>query len=171
MTKRWIAATFHGDQDLRAAAETCAGAGLHVDVYSPYPLEWTSEVLKLPRSPMPKLVATGALLGAISGYLLQWFCNAYDWPLDVGGRPPHSLPVFLPITFEMTILIGALAGFFGLLAVLGLPRLWHPLFEIEDFRSASIDRSWLGVAVDPELVGKTSEQLRALGATVVVVAP
>jgi hypothetical protein len=96
--------------------------------------------------------------------------NAVDYPLDVGARPPHAAPAFVPITFEMTVLAAAFAAFFGLLWLLGLPALWHPVFEGAGFERASVDGFWLGIdARDPifsrEQVTADLERVGALSVT------
>ena len=79
---------------------------------------------------------------------MQWFMVGVDWPINVGGRPPHSPPAFIPVTFELGVLFAALSIFFGLFVLWGMPRLHHPVFEVEAFRSASVDGLWLSAAVE-----------------------
>jgi hypothetical protein len=79
-----------------------------------------------------------------------------DYPLNVGGRPYHSAPAFIPITFEMAVLFAATAALVSAIVLGGLPRLWHPVFEVDGFERATIDRFWLAVcagdaAIDPAL--------------------
>ncbi len=114
-----------------------------LDVYSPYPVREIETALGIPRSRIPFFAGGAALVGGSGAYGLQWWMNAYDYPLDVGGRPPHMPAAFVPITFEMAVLAAAFAIFLAVLAFAGLPRLWHPVFEVEGFESASIDRFWL----------------------------
>jgi hypothetical protein len=85
------------------------------------------------------------LTGAAVGYLIQFWTKAIDYPINVGGRPDDSAPAFIPITFETAILFGALSTFFGLLWLCRLPRLWHPVFEVEGFERTTTDRFWLCV--------------------------
>jgi Protein of unknown function (DUF3341) len=121
-----------------------------LDAFSPYPVHGAEEAAGMRRSPLDWIVFPLGLLGAGVAYLLQWYCNAYDYPLNVGGRPPHSAPAFLLITFEMGVLSAAVGGFITYLALTGLPELWSPVFEVEGFDSASIDRFWVAVdARDP----------------------
>ena len=88
------------------------------------------------------------VVGAVSGYLLQWWTVGVDWPLNVGNRPPHSAPAFIPVTFELGVLFASLGIFLGLLfGYFRFPRIHHPVFEVEAFRSASIDGLWLSAAV------------------------
>ena len=76
---------------------------------------------------------------------MQWFCNSYDYPIDVGGRPLHSAPAFIPITFEMTILAASLTAVIGVFVAARLPRLWQPIFEAEGFDRTFVDRFFIGL--------------------------
>jgi hypothetical protein len=105
------------------------------------------------------------VLGGGVGYLVQWWCNARAFPINVGGRPLHSVPAFIPITFESAVLAASLTGFFSMLALSELPRLNHPLFEVEGFDRASVDRFFIGVdQADPRFDERVREELTALGA-------
>lgn len=143
---------------------------LELDTYTPYPVHGLDEVLGLRRSKVPLVILIAGLCGAITGYLLQWYVAAYDYPLNVGGRPAHAIPAFVPITFEMGVLFAAIAALVALLAFAGLPRLWHPVFEVAGFERATIDRFWLSVdAADPRFRReRTASELEALGALTVV---
>ena len=114
-----------------------------LDVYSPYPVREIEAALAIPRSRIPYWAGAAAVLGGTGAYGLQWWMNAYNYPLDVGGRPPHMPAAFVPITFEMAVLAASFTAFLAVLTFAGLPRLWHPVFETEGFESASIDRFWL----------------------------
>lgn len=157
---------------LEAARTLRAGGRARLDLHSPYPLHGAEEALGLRRSTVP-LVALGAgVVGAASGYLMQWYMVGFDWPLNVGGRPPHSAPAFIPVTFELGVLFAALAIFFGLLAgYFGFPRVHHPAFEVEAFRSATIDGLWLSAEVDAGEAETTAAELRRLGARQVSIVP
>ena len=137
-----------------------------LDAFSPYPVHGAEEAAGMERSPLGWIVFPFALGGAATAYLLQWYCNAFDYPLNVGGRPPHSAPAFIPITFEMGVLTASVVGLIAYFVLTGLPELWSPVFEIEGFERASIDRFWVGVDVrDPRFEGAEVEQaLAELGA-------
>ena len=82
-------------------------------------------------------------MGGASGYLMQWWMSAVDYPLNIGGKPPHSWPAFVVITFEMTILFAGISAVLGMLALNGLPMPYHPVFNVPRFAFASKDRFFL----------------------------
>lgn len=136
-----------------------------IETYTPFSVPGLDEQLGPSSSRLPKFVFGGGLLGAILGYGVQWYANVWVYPMNVGGRPVHSVPAFVPATFEATVLGAALVAFVGLLVALGLPAPWHPVFEIEGFERASIDRFWLAIDMADPLYHRdqTEEALRALG--------
>lgn len=164
--KAWVLAEFEREAPLLEAVRALRAAGHNgLDVHSPYPLHGTDEALGLRRSTVP-LVALGAgVVGAVSGYLLQWGTVSFLWPLNVGNRPPHSPPAFIPVTFELGVLFASLAIFLGLLfAYFRFPRVHHPVFEVEAFRSASIDALWISAEVDAGEADPVAGELRRMGA-------
>jgi hypothetical protein len=173
MTRSYVLAEFEREAALLDAARALRAQGHQgLDIHSPYPLHGSDEALGLKRSSVP-LVALGAgVTGAVSGYLLQVGTVAHLWPLNVGGRPPHSAPAFVPVTFELGVLFSALAIFGGLLfAYFRFPRVHHPVFEVEAFRSASIDALWLSAEVEEAAAEKVGAELRRLGARHVSIVP
>jgi hypothetical protein len=142
--------------------ETAKG---EVETYTPYPVHGVDEALALKKSIVPKMVGTAALCGVIGGYLLLWWCSTVAYPINVGGRPLHSAPAFIPITFECGVLLSALTAFFGTLAYMGYPRLYHPVFESAGFRRASVDRFWVSVqVVGDDDKNAIESELKSLGA-------
>ena len=165
--KRYVLGDFGQDEGaLYAAARALRGLGPNaLDIHSPYPLHGADEALGLARSSVPLVALTAGVIGAATGYALQWWTVGIDWPLNVGGRPPHSAPAFIPVTFELAVLFSAGAIFFGLLlAYFRFPRTHHPVFEVEAFRSASIDALWLSAEVPAAEAERVAEELRRLGA-------
>jgi hypothetical protein len=133
-------------EDLLRAVRALQGRGYRrIDAFTPYPVQGLEEALYLPRSPLNWCVLPIALAGAGIGYLLQYWCNGVDYPLDVGGRPLHSAPAFIPITFESGVLAASLTACFVWLLLCHLPQLYSPLFDVPGFERASIDRFWVGV--------------------------
>ncbi len=122
-----------------------------VDAFTPFPSHDVIHALHLPPSRLPWIVLTGGILGACFGYGLQYWTSVIDYPLNIGGRPLHSWPYFIPITFECTILFAALAAVFGMLALNRLPTPYHPVFNDPKFALASRDAFFICVeATDPE---------------------
>jgi hypothetical protein len=173
--RHWVLGEFGQNEGaLYAAARALRAAGqTSLDIHSPYPLHGADDALGLRRSTVPLLALVAGVTGAASGYLLQWWTVGIDWPLNVGGRPPHSAPAFIPVTFELGVLFASGAIFLGLLFwYFRLPRTYHPVFEVEAFRSASIDTYWLSAEVEPTDSDRVAAELRRLGARQVsVVAP
>jgi hypothetical protein len=118
-----------------------------VDTHTPYPVHGLEEALGIRRVKIPTLVLCAALTGATLGYLMMWWMNAVDFPINVANRPPHSAPAFIPITFESMVLLGGTTSFFGLFALLRLPQPYHPVFEWESFTRAAVDGFFLSVEV------------------------
>lgn len=128
---------------LRAIEEARAAGYRDMDAYTPFPVEEVSEALGHHRSILPLLVLAGGILGAAGGFALQYWTSVIDYPLNVGGRPYNSYISFIPVVFECTILVAAFVTVFGMLALNGLPRPHHPIFNANDFALASRDRFFL----------------------------
>lgn len=144
-----------GDALLAAARAARAHGYARLEAYTPFPLPGLDELVGLRRNHIPLLTLLGGIAGGAGTYFLQWYSAVVDYPINVGGRPLHSWPSFLPATFEITILGAALAAAIGMLALNGLPRLHHPLFELEQFELATRNRFFLCLpardpAFDPE---------------------
>jgi hypothetical protein len=159
-----VVAEFETPEAFAAAyASLCDRGYTRLSSWTPYPVR--SVVNRLPESRVAPIMLVAAIAGAVFAYAVQWWCNAVNYPINVGGRPLHSVVAFIPITFETTVLFSALAGFFATLALCGLPRLWHPLAEVPGSERVTIDRFWLGVdAADPLFADAVEEDLVRLGA-------
>ena len=166
LARRGQYAAFASDDAAVAAARHLAQQGCQLlDAYTPRPVEALEELVEPGRSNLNRSVFVAGCLGAVTGLGLQWFCNAWDYPLNVGGRPPFALPAFIPITFEATVLFAACAAFFGFMWRAGLPWLTHPAFEVPGFERASVDQFFLLVGPAPALSEEAlGELLLELGA-------
>lgn len=153
-------------QTLKALAGLRDKGFADMELYSPYPVPEAYPLLGIKRSPMPALILAGGIIGGCSGLAMQLWMNGIDYPINVGGKPLLSIPSSIPITFELTILFSVLAAFFGLWALLGLPRLHHPVFEAAHFGSAAISRFWVTIPTTPtELeLTRTRQALESVGA-------
>jgi hypothetical protein len=166
-----LLAEFSEADDLLTAAREAHRAGYQrLDAFSPFPVPGVFEALGGQRgSWIPIAVLLGGIVGAVSGYALQYWVSVIHYPLNVGGRPLHSWPAFIPVTFELGILFGALTGVVSMLALNGLPRPNHPLFDVPGFERATRDRFFLLIeASDPRFdPGPTRDFLQTLHAEAV----
>jgi hypothetical protein len=146
-----LMAEFAGADALLAGARRARAAGYaRIEAYSPFPVEGLAEAVGFTRSRVPLAVLLGGIGGGLGGYFLQWYSAVVQYPQNIGGRPLHSWPEFIPATFELTVLGAALAAFFAMLAANGLPRLRHPVFGAPHFDFATRNRFFLCLlAADP----------------------
>jgi hypothetical protein len=161
-----LMAEFDNPSDAVAAARRVHEEGYtKIDAFSPYPVEELSEAIGVHQTYMAHIVLAGGILGGLTGYLLQFYIATIFYPINVGGKPLHSWPAFIPITFEMTVLGAGLFAVFGMLAMNGLPEPYHPVFNTPNFALASRDRFFVLVeSTDPKFDReRTAEFLRALG--------
>jgi hypothetical protein len=144
-------AEFDNPTDLVRAARAARERGYRkLDAYSPYPIEELNEALHLHRNKLSLIVLLGGICGGLTGYLLQYYVTVWHFPTNIAGRPLHSWPAYIIITFELTILFAAFSATFGLLALCGLPLPYHPVFNVPRFSLASRKGFFLCVeAVDP----------------------
>jgi len=134
-----------------AANRTREAGYKKIDAYSPFPVEGLAEAIGFHHDEVPLVVLIGALLGGLGGYLLQYWISVVSYPVNVGGKPYHSWPAFIVVTFEMTILFGGIFAVFGMLALNGLPMPYHPVFNVPRFAFATKDRFFLIVfSSDPK---------------------
>jgi len=146
-----LLAEFPDPDALSAAASAAHAAGYRrMDAFTPIPVEGLSEALGIKHTRLPLVTLLGGLFGAAAGYALQYYVSVVAYPLNIGGRPLHSWPAFIPVVFETTVLGAALTAVLGMLAASGLPRPHHPLFNVPEFKLASRDRFFLCIeARDP----------------------
>lgn len=166
-----LLAEFAEAEALSVAAQRAHAAGYrHLEAYSPFPIEGLAESLGFTRTRLPWVVLIGGIVGCLGGYGLQYWVTVINYPINVGGRPLHSWPAFLPVTFEMTVLCAALAAILGMFALNGLPRPHHPLFGVAHFDRATQDRFFLSIrSTDPLFhVDTTRQFLLELGAEEVI---
>jgi Protein of unknown function (DUF3341) len=139
-----VMAEFDNPSDLVAAARRTYEAGYRrINGYSPYPIEELSEAIGFTRTSLPLIVLLGGIVGAVSGYFMQYWIEVVNYPLNVGGKPFNSVPAFIPVTFECTILFAAFAAVLGMLALNKLPQPYHPVFNAPNFALATRDSFFL----------------------------
>lgn len=144
-----ILAEFDTPTELVDAARQIRDAGYtKTDAFSPFPLHEIDEALGIKRTILPYLVFGGAVTGMLTGIALQVFVHYIDYPLNIGGRPYISIPSFVPPSYELTILFAGFTAVFGMLFLNGLPRPYHPLFNVERFALASREKFFLVIERD-----------------------
>lgn len=137
---------------LVSAAEQAHEHGYRrMDTYSPFPIEPAAEAIGFHKNRVALVVLLGGLLGGMGGYSLEYWVSVLAYPINVGGKPWHSWPAFIPVTFECTVLGAAISAFIGMLAMNGLPMPYHPVFNAPNFTAASKDKLFLCIeAADPQ---------------------
>ncbi len=147
-----LMAEFDNPASLVNAARAAREKGYRkMDAYSPYPMEELTDVLHLHKNRLSLIVLAGGLLGGLTGFLLQYYVTVIYFPINIAGRPLNSWPAYIIITFELTILFGALSAVLGLLALCGLPMPYHPTFNVPRFALASRNRFFLCIESEDPL--------------------
>jgi hypothetical protein len=162
-----VMAEFASASELLDAAHRARAQGyVRMDAYSPFPIEGLAEAIGFRNTRVPLIVLAGGILGATGGYFMQYYFAVIAYPFNIGGRPAHSWPSFVPVTFELTILTAALFAVLGMLALNGLPMPYHPVFNVPEFARATRDRFFLCIEARDPLFDRerTAELLRGLGA-------
>ncbi len=140
MRKGLLAQFRTADDVIRAARELNDMGYRDLEVYSPYALPALDSILNRRPSRLPWWIFAGGLAGAGLGFGILWWTTAVDYPLDIGGFPVNPVPAFIPITFEICVLLASLTGFVGLFRACRLPKFYDPLFEKEVFLRVTSDR-------------------------------
>ncbi|HUO14577.1 MAG TPA: DUF3341 domain-containing protein [Verrucomicrobiae bacterium] len=169
-----LLAQFKTSEDLLHAARSAYGDGYRrLDAYSPFPVPDLARSIGFRKNGVALVCLVGGLLGGSAIYILQYWINVIEYPINVGGRPLHSWPSFIPPTFEMTVLFAGFGAFFGMWALNGLPMPFHPLFNSKRFASVTRDGFFLSIeAKDAKFELQTTRDfLLSLNATSVEEVP
>jgi len=143
-----LMAEFETPTELVAAARRTREAGFRkFDAFSPLPIHELDDAMDLHDNRVSVFTFIGGLFGCIGGFsLCSWCASAF--PLNVGGRPLISVPMFIPITFELTILVGGLTAGISMLVMNGFPTPYHPVFNVDRFVNASRNKFFLCIEAD-----------------------
>lgn len=160
-------ARFAGPREIYGACQKVREAGYTKwDAHTPFPVHGLERAMGLKASKLPWIVLVLGLGGAAGAMLFQWWVSAVAYPLVISGKPLFSWPAFVPVTFEVGILCGALGAVVGMLALNQLPTLYHPLFNSKKFDRVTDDQFFISIeSWDPKFdAEETSELLRRIGA-------
>lgn len=169
-----LLAEFESPEHLvRAAAAAREQGFTRLDGYTPFPVVGLIEALGFRRTRLPLVIFMGGVIGCLAAVVMQYYAAVISYPINVGGRPLNSWPSWIPVTFELTVLIASLAAVLGLLGLSGLPMPYHPLFNVPRFALASRDRFFLCIeSTDPRFdLESTRSFLALLGAREVFEVP
>lgn len=160
-----LMAEFDNPELLTEAARRAYEAGYRkMEGYTPFPVEGLAEAIGIPGTRLQYIVLIGGILGAVTGFGMQYYLSVIAYPLNVAGRPFNSWPAFIVVTFELTVLFAAFAAVLGMLGLNGLPQPYHPVFNVPRFELASKDRFFLCIeARDPKFdLEETKQFLESL---------
>jgi len=137
------------------------------DTYAPFPIHGMEKAMGLKDSLLGWIVLAGGLAGMIGALALMIWVMGYEYPLNISGKPYINIPVYVPITFEMTVLFAAFAATFGMFALNKLPRFHNPLFNVERFKKASDDGFFICIEASDDLFSENevSKLFTDFGAT------
>ncbi len=128
--KSGVAGIFHDDEAILVAAEKMRKAGYKkFDAITPFPVHGMEEAVGIKRSFIPWVTFFAAVTGCCAGMYMQYWMSAVSWALNVGGKPFFSIPAFIPVTFELTILFAALSSVITMFVVNGLPAVNPPIID------------------------------------------
>jgi hypothetical protein len=146
-----LVAEFNEPGELLAAAHAVHQAGYRqMEAYAPFPVDGLAEAVGMRRNWVAPITLFFGILGGSTAYGMQWFSSTIHYPLNVGGRPLHSWPAFVPITFELTVLFASLSAVIGMLLLNGLPRLHHAIFNTPFFEERNQTHFYLCIEQSDE---------------------
>ena len=163
-----ILAEFRNPKELIDAASAVEKSGYNkYDTYAPFPIHGMEKAMGLKESPLGWIVLGGALTGLIGAVALMVWVMVYEYPMNISGKPFLNIPVYVPIAFELTVLLSAFAAVFGMFSLNNLPRFHNPLFNVERFKKASDDGFFICIEAKDDLFSeeKVSSLFSDAGAT------
>ncbi len=136
-----LAAEFNEPEEIIAAAKKATAEGyVEMDAYVPFPIEELPTALGQKETRLGWVVLAMAIIGVLTGFYMQYYSNMHFYPLNSGGKPLNSWPNFVIITFEFTILFSAYTAGLFMLGRNGLPRPYHPIFNMDKSENISRDK-------------------------------
>lgn len=147
-----ILAEFRNPKELVDAASKVRKSGYkQFDAYTPFPIHGLEKAMGLKESKLGWIVLAHAIIGFVGALTLMIWIMGYDYPLNISGKPFINIPIYVPITFELTVLLSAFGATYGMLFLNGLPKLHNPLFNTERFDKATNDGFFICIESDDDL--------------------
>ncbi len=162
-----VMAEFDTPEQVVRAARAAREAGYQkMDAYTPFPIHEMDAALGIKKTILPLLIFGAGIAGGLGGYLMIYYMLVIDYPIIVGGRPFNSIPAWIPIIFECTVLAAATMAVVGMIALNGLPQPYHPVFNAPRFELASREKFFLAIETVDEKFNhdETTEFLKGLDA-------
>jgi len=169
-----VLARFDGVKELFHACEKVRDAGYsRWDAHTPFPVHGLDGAMGLKSSKLPWICLVTGLTGASAGMLMQWWVAVQAYPLIISCKPLFSWQAFVPVTFEVGVLFGALGAVLGMFAINQLPMLHHPLFNSKEFEQVTDDKFFISIeSWDSKFdASQTSRFLEEIGAAHVELVP
>ena len=156
-TVHGVLAEFKNPKELIDAAESVKDSGYtDFDTYAPFPIHGMEKAMGIKKSPLGWIVAAGGLAGGIGILWLMIWVMTDAWPLNISGKPLLNIPIYVPITFEITVLISSFSALFGMLFLNKLPKFYNPIFNVERFKKATDDGFFICVEASDKLFAEQS---------------
>jgi hypothetical protein len=162
-----VLAEFASPKDLYHACEKVRDAGYtRWDAHTPFPVHGLDHAMGLKRSRLPYVTLIFGLSGAIGGFILQLWANGIAYPIWISGKPVFNWQPYMPVTFELGVLLAAISTVVGMLAFNELPMLFHPLFGSAAFERVTDDGFFISIeSWDPKFNATDAERLlKSVGA-------
>jgi len=147
-----VLAEFRNPKELVDVAKSVKGSGYaDFDTYAPFPIHGMEKAMGVKKSPLGWIVLGGAITGMVGALALMIWVMGYEYPMNISGKPFINIPIYVPITFELTVLLAAFAATFGMIGLNKLPRYYNPLFNVERFEKASDDGFFICIEATDDL--------------------
>lgn len=162
-----VLAEFRNPKELTDAARLVVEKGYqNFDTFSPFPIHGIDKAMKLKKSSLGWIVFVHGFLGFAGAFAMIYYMMVIDYPLNISGKSLVNIPAWIPVIFELTVLLAAFGAVFGMLFLNGLPKLNHPLFNSENFKKATDDGYFVCIeSDDPQFdQEKVEEILKEAGA-------
>jgi len=163
-----ILAEFKNPKELTDVAKQIVKAGYtKFDTFSPFPIHGMDKAMKLKKSKLGWIVLICGLLGFTGAVSMMYYMAVVDYPMNISGKPFFNAPAWVPITFELTVLLSAFGAVFGMFFLNGLPKLHNPLFYVERFKKATDDGFFACIEADDDMfeTEKVKQLFKEAGAT------